>query len=609
MTSPKRQKWSLAVAALLLGALGLLIGMALEHRKIGQSANMPPEWGLSGRPQAPQVRQTQSGNYLAMQVAVMRQDFDTAAREAERMHQRGELDEQTIGSALRVMVAAGRIEQAESLLEQMHINDDLLAMQLDALRLLKAKKFSASEERLKQMPALLFNVEQLVVAPSEAWLTAAKFRQQQQEQQDASGAPEALTEKDIEVIFEPLAQLEAIDAISGFATFQKALLYDWLGEKEKARAGYDKLQQDNHSLPFRTAEILLNFYLRQGDLEAAKALKQHYEEQHPESALKFSPLPKSAQEAMLTQPIIASPQAAVAELYFTVASLLFEDDPTLRPILFLQLALSLRPDFPPAQMLLAAIYERQERHEAAVAVYQSMDKETALYKQGRLRVALNYHAADRKEDAVALLRQIVADEPHNAEAVMLLGDMLRHAQKYGDSIAVYSHALKNPPQDGWNWQFFYKYGMTLERAGRWQEAEPILKKALELEPEQPDVLNYLGYSWLEHNVNLDEAKSYIEKANTIDPGQAHIIDSLGWVYFKLGQYDKALNHLEQAIELAPQDATLNDHLGDVYWRLGRHNEARFQWQRAITFEAEDVQALEVKIRDGLPALPDKPATK
>ena len=145
-----------------------------------------------------------------------------------------------------------------------------------------------------------------------------------------------------------------------------------------------------------------------------------------------------------------------------------------------------------------------------------------------------------------------------------------------------------------------------ERLGRWPEAEADLQRALVLSPEQPDILNYLGYSWIDRGVRLQEGLAMIQRAVALRPASGAVIDSLGWAYFRLGDYAQALEHIERAVELQPADATLNDHLGDVYWRLGRRIEARFQWRRALSLAPDAPASIEAKMAAGLP---DEPAMR
>jgi Flp pilus assembly protein TadD len=183
-----------------------------------------------------------------------------------------------------------------------------------------------------------------------------------------------------------------------------------------------------------------------------------------------------------------------------------------------------------------------------------------------------------------------------------MGDLLRRDEKFIDAIAAYDKAVEIYGKDGEkNWALFYTRGIALERAKQWDRAEADFKRALEINPEHPDVLNYLGYSWLDRGENLAEARSLIELAYAKSPDNGYIVDSLGWAMYLAGDYQGAVEKLERAVELRPGDATLNDHLGDAYWKVGRRNEARFQWSHALTLDPDDKQkiSLKTKLEQGL----------
>ena len=143
--------------------------------------------------------------------------------------------------------------------------------------------------------------------------------------------------------------------------------------------------------------------------------------------------------------------------------------------------------------------------------------------------------------------------------------------------------------------------MSLERANKWDDAEKDFLFALSLYPDQPLVLNYLGYSWIDFGKNLKEAQNFIKKAILLRPNDGYFVDSLGWSYYRLGNYDKAVETLEEAVSLVPNDPIINDHLGDALWRAGYENEAIFQWNRALIYKPEkDLEEnLKFKLRKGL----------
>jgi tetratricopeptide (TPR) repeat protein len=191
-----------------------------------------------------------------------------------------------------------------------------------------------------------------------------------------------------------------------------------------------------------------------------------------------------------------------------------------------------------------------------------------------------------------LLRDMVQRQPDRADAALALADIYRENRRYPEAISAYDEAIGRMPRlEHQHWPVLYGRAIAHKRMEQWSAAEADFLHALALEPEQPFVLNYLGYSWVERGTNIDRAKSMIERAVELRPGDGYIIDSLGWVLYQLGEYEGAVRHLERATELQPDDPTINDHLGDAYWLAGRRHEARFQWQRALTFKPEpDLQA-------------------
>jgi len=173
----------------------------------------------------------------------------------------------------------------------------------------------------------------------------------------------------------------------------------------------------------------------------------------------------------------------------------------------------------------------------------------------------------------------------------------RFAQHVRPDYKAYTGAIAmidtEVPSD---WRTYYVRGIANERTDNWEDAEADFRKALELAPDQPLVLNYLGYSLVEKNLKIDEAKNMIERAVEARPDDGYITDSLGWVLYKLGEYEEAVPYMERAAELVPIDPIINDHLGDVYWSVGRKIEAEFQWRRALSFDPEEKDAERIRLK-------------
>ena len=203
------------------------------------------------------------------------------------------------------------------------------------------------------------------------------------------------------------------------------------------------------------------------------------------------------------------------------------------------------------------------------------------------------------------MEALVKAKPNDVDAISALADLQRAAKNYVAAAGNYSKAIElSSPLTKANWTLLYFRGICYERTKNWPLAEADFKKALELYPDQPLVLNYLGYSWIDKGMHLDEAFAMLRKAVDLKPDDGYIVNSLGWAHFKLGHFDEALTQMEKAVDLKASDSTINDHLGDVYWRLGRTLDAHFQWNHARDYgpEPDDAPAILNKITNGLPPL-------
>jgi len=254
-------------------------------------------------------------------------------------------------------------------------------------------------------------------------------------------------------------------------------------------------------------------------------------------------------------------------------------------------------------MSLADLYEQVKKPALALKVYQRVPADSPLKRNADIQLATNLDAMDRTDEGKKILERLMTERPDDLEAIMALGNILRVRKEFATCSDVYGKAvnlIRNPQKS--NWLVFYFRGICNERSKQWPSAEADFKKALELSPDQPHVLNYLGYSWIDQGANLDEGMRMIRRAVEQRPDDGYIVDSLGWAYYRLGNYDEAVKHLERAVELKPDDPTINDHLGDAYAKSGRTLEAEFQWAHArdLKPEPEDLVKIKQKLATGLP---------
>ena len=301
-------------------------------------------------------------------------------------------------------------------------------------------------------------------------------------------------------------------------------------------------------------------------------------------------------------PLVDSAQQGAAEALYGIGASLTRRGGEDLALVYLQLALYLNPNHSLALLSLADLYETVKKPQMAVKVYERVPANSPMKRNAQIQLATDLDAIDRTDDGIKTLKTVITDDPKDLEAIMALGNVERSRKKFADCEKTYTQGIDASTGEAkTNWLFYYFRGICGERSKQWTTAEKDLKKALELQPEQPHVLNYLGYSWIDQGINLTEAMTMIRRAVDQRPDDGYIVDSLGWAYYRIADYDNAVKNLERAIDLKPEDPTINDHLGDAYWRVGRTLEAKFQWAHArdLKPDPEELPKIEAKLRDGL----------
>ncbi|HVJ40560.1 MAG TPA: tetratricopeptide repeat protein [Dongiaceae bacterium] len=415
------------------------------------------------------------------------------------------------------------------------------------------------------------------------------------------------SQKQVAAALKELKPLESEPGFAPFAMIQRAAIEDFLGHPDDALKSYQQATDASSAIPTLLLQMYGNLLVRRGDKAGLEKLLDRFESSNAgNSDVIAGPLEKSLRSGEKQKPSVASVADGVAGVMSGMSVLLLQENLYNEALLFARLGLDLKPDLDIAKVLAGDIYRRTNRYDDAIAMYRSIDAASIYSWSAKLSVADCLRREDKNDEAEKLLRDMTASDRNNVEAPELLGDLLRGTNKFDAAADAYTTAIgriANPlPND---WSLFYFRGTAYERSNQWPKAEADFKKALELSPDQPYVLNYLAYTWVERREHLDEALKMLQTAVDARPEEGFIVDSLGWAHYQLGHYQDAVKYLERAVALSPQDATLNDHLGDAYWRAGRHIEARFQWSRALSFRPEDdqVKIIEGKVRDGLAPVP------
>ncbi|WP_378943960.1 tetratricopeptide repeat protein [Mesorhizobium sp. ANAO-SY3R2] len=535
-----------------------------------------------------------SGAYLAARTAEADNDLDSAIAYYKRALAFDPEDAALQQSLMLALISQGRFDESLPYAQMLKTVPDVerfsrLALAVDTLR---KKDYGATESWLKL--ALESDLDRLITGVMTAWT-------KQGEGKSGDG-------------------LKFLDTLQGpewyelFKTYHRALIAEAAGQKDKAdeiyRATIDNLGAGSAAPEtwMRAAEAYAGFLARGGKKAEALAVLNRADE--------FAPgkLPVAALRDKITKgekipPLVAGPNDGAAEILLNLSTALNRGggEPFVR--LYLQYALALKPESDEILVQLAAIAEQQQNSEEAIALYRRVPESSPLKRLTELQLGLNLADLKQHDEAIKHLKALVDANPEDMRGYLALGGVYAATENFRAAADVYDKAvdvLKKPTNANWN--LFYQRGIAYERLKEWPKAEPNFRKALELFPNQPQVLNYLGYSWVDMNTNLEEGLGMIKKAAELRPSDGYIIDSLGWAYYRLGRYDDAVRELERAVALKPDDPVLNDHLGDAYWRAGRKLEATFQWSHARDMKPEPNVLAEVvkKLADGLAPLPEKP---
>ncbi len=281
---------------------------------------------------------------------------------------------------------------------------------------------------------------------------------------------------------------------------------------------------------------------------------------------------------------VGSAQDGMAEIFFSVGAALNDEAGPDYVLLYARTASFLRPDHVDALLMSAELLSELNQLDLAGEAYRAVPKDSMDHHVAELGRADVLGQSGKTDAAVEVLQSLAAEKPDLPSVHVALADLQRREENYAAAVDSYNTAIDLAEGVSVaNWFLYYARGISHERLKQWDQAEADFRRALELNPDQPQVLNYLGYSLVERREKLDEALDMIERAVAARPDSGYIVDSLGWVLFRLGRYDEAVEHMERAVELMPVDPVVNDHLGDVYWAVGRAREAEFQWKRALSF--------------------------
>jgi tetratricopeptide (TPR) repeat protein len=522
-----------------------------------------------------------SGSYLAARHAGQQRDAAAAAAYYRAALKRDPNNGELLDRVFLAFLVDGEVDEAVKFAERVAQADknDRVARLVLGVNSLKRKQYAPARRDLAQ--SIRGPITDLTATLLSAWSSLGA--------NDSKGA------------------IAAIDHLAGpewyaiFKDLHAGLIYDVAGNQKEAGKRLERAYKLD-STALRVVQAYGSWVSRNRSPKDAMTVFETFDKTLPRHPLVVEAMDKLKAGEKLP-PLVANVQAGAAEALYGLGASLGRRGGEDLGLVYLQLSLFLSPNHPLALLSLADLYESLKKPELAIKIYDRVPPSSPLHRNAAIQMAANLDSLDRADEAQKHLEALIKQNPDDLEAIMALGNVLRGHKKFAECANVYSKGVSTiqKPEKA-NWVVFYFRGICHERSKQWAKAEADLMKALELFPDQPHVLNYLGYSWIDQGIKLDEGMEMIKKAVQQRPDDGYIVDSLGWAYYRLGNYEEATKQLERAIELKPEDPTINDHLGDAYWRIGRVLEARFQWAHArdLKPDAEELPKIEEKLKEGLP---------
>lgn len=391
-------------------------------------------------------------------------------------------------------------------------------------------------------------------------------------------------------VSQALEQFDAVakqDGLRFFAMYHKALALASVGDYEGAEdlfaANEGQLGRSSRRAAIARVQVLSQLGRSE---QALEVLVESFGEGFDPALSDLADRLAAGETAAFS--IAPTPRDGMAEVFFSLGQALSGEAANDYVLMYARMAATLSPAHVDSILLSAGLLDQMGRYELSIATYKQVPRDHPDFHAAELGRAEALRRSANPQAAAEVLEQLVRDFPQHIAVHIDLGDLMRQQEDYAGAVKAYDRALELSPEGANNrWFLLYARAICHERLKNWDAAEADFRAALEIDPDQPQVLNYLGYSLVERQENLDEALSMIERAVAARPDSGYIVDSLGWVLYRLGDYEAAVGHLERAVELMPVDPVVNDHLGDVYWAVGRKLEAEFQWKRALSFVDPD----------------------
>ena len=520
------------------------------------------------------------GGYLAGRHALSIKDFDAASTYLSRAIEDDLKNPELLNGLISALVSLGDIGAAKISSD----NLDLLGVQTQLSNMVKIaiqlrnRDFDNAKQQIENEQGINPLLDKIVTG----WAFADQGNFE-----------------DAETIFDEIGKGSSL---AQFSQMQKASMLAAYGRYESALNTIENLEKNSNRISIDARALKVQLLLKLDNKEEATEYfsKIFGDGVNSDAAnlrmqIEDHPNAYSIEESL-------SLEAGIAYAFYAIADILKDDADPNTALLYVRLAQYLNENSQKAILLAADLLEQMGQYDLAVEEYAKISPSSSYFLSSELGRVGALRDGGKTEAALEVLYYLSREFSGIGIVHNSLGDFLRREERYSEAKIAYDRAVDiYRENNNVSWVVLYARGITHERLQEWDKAESDFRNALTINPDQANVLNYLGYSLIDRGEKLDEAMTMIEKAVSLQPESGYIVDSLAWGLFKLGQYETAIPHMEKAAELMPVDPIVTDHLGDLYWAVGRQLEAKFQWRRALSFDPElkDATRIREKLRIGL----------
>ncbi len=525
-----------------------------------------------------------SGSYIAGQFAEKEGDFKNASYYYTDLISRGESEREIITRSIIYAALAGNFEIATAISRKI----DDLQLNYPAANLIifaDAVKKREKSEILRAFGRQKKNFPEIFKIVTEFWILIIDNKKDKAFRLINS------------ISINNEAQLQIIN-------YNQLLAYVYFNEYDQAKTLYENMEFSNFLFDSESALALVQYFQKYKESGVSESILSKAQSAS-DNAYYIQAFKNKLSNGGVSDAISITPYKQIAEVFFRWSqSIQRREENIINKLFYLSLANFADPKSSFLKFNLATTLSDTGNYGLSKEIFDNFSNDNVFFMDSIVENSIAIEQLDSNESALEYIQQFIIAGYANARLLKTYGSLQRSMSLFQEAIKSYTRAIEIAKRETYTeaiWPILFLRGISFERSKNWALAEADFISALELSPDQPQVLNYMGYSLLERKENLDQALEMIILAAEKSPDSYHIIDSLGWAYYKKGDFGKALLYLEKAMEIESTDPIVNDHLGDVLWMLGRKREAKFQWKKSLSFNPEtvDQKNTEDKLKFGL----------